>query len=106
MVNQLAVRLGTELKAGVLFYGRQPSAEDAARITASLLLQYAANDKEINAGIEAYEAPLKVNNKSYQIYTCGGTQHSFHNETTPRYDEAAAKLAWTRTLKFFNKHLR
>ncbi len=106
MVNQLAVRLGTDLKAGVPFYGRQPSAEDAAKIMAPLLLNYAGTDQGINAGIAAYEAALKANNKPYQIYTYEGTQHGFHNDTTPRFDEAAAKLAWTRTLDFFNKHLR
>ncbi len=106
MVNQLAVRLGTDLKAGVPFYGRQPSAEDAAKIMAPLMLTYAGTDQGVNAGIAAFEAALKANNKPYNIYTYEGTQHGFHNDTTPRYNEAAAKLAWTRTLEFFNKHLR
>ncbi len=106
MVNQLAVRLGAELKAGVPFYGRQPSAEDAAKISAALLLNYAGTDQGVNAGIPAYEAALKANKKSYVIYTYEGTQHGFHNDTTPRYDKAAATLAWTRTLEFFNKQLR
>jgi carboxymethylenebutenolidase len=106
MVNQLAVRLGADLKAGVPFYGRQASADDAAKISAALLLNYAGNDKGINAGIEAYEAALKANKKNYQIFTYENTQHGFHNDTTPRYDEAAAKLAWTRTLEHFNKYLR
>ncbi len=106
MVNQLAVRLGADLKAGVPFYGRQASADDAAKIMAPLLLNYAANDKGINAGIEAYEAALKANKKTYEIFTYENTQHGFHNDTTPRYDEASAKLAWTRTVDFFNKYLR
>ena len=92
-MNQLAVRLGADLKAGAPFYGHQPSAEDAAKIMAPLLLNYAGTDQWINAGIAAYEAALKANKKTYQVYTYEGTQHGFHNDTTPRYDEAAAKLA-------------
>lgn len=106
IVNQLAVRLGADLNAGVPFYGRQPSAEDAAKIVAPLMLNYAGTDQGVNAGIPAYEAALKANKKTYTLYTYEGTQHGFHNDTTPRYDEAAAKLAWTRTLEFFNKYLR
>ncbi|HKG23806.1 MAG TPA: dienelactone hydrolase family protein [Blastocatellia bacterium] len=106
MVNQLAVRLGAELNAGVAFYGRQPGAEDAAKITAPLLLHYAGNDQGINAGIATYEAALKAHNKVYTLHMYEGKQHGFHNDTTPRYDESAAKLAWTRTLEFFNKYLR
>ncbi|HEX8071130.1 MAG TPA: dienelactone hydrolase family protein [Pyrinomonadaceae bacterium] len=106
MVNQLAVRLGAELNAGVAFYGRQPGADDVPKIAAPLLLHYAGNDQGVNAGIAAYEAALKANNKVYTLYMYDGKQHGFHNDTTPRYDEAAAKLAWTRTLEFFNKHLR
>jgi carboxymethylenebutenolidase len=106
VVNQLAVRLGADLTAGAAFYGRQVSAEDAARIQAPLLLHYAANDQGVNAGIAAYETALKANHKSYVLHTYEGTQHGFHNDTTPRYDEAAAKLAWDRTLEFFNEHLR
>jgi carboxymethylenebutenolidase len=106
MVNQLAVRLGAELNAGVAFYGRQVSADDAARISAPLLLHYAGNDQRINAGIATYEAALKANNKVYAVHMYDGKQHGFHNDTTPRYDEESAKLAWTRTLEFFNKYLR
>jgi carboxymethylenebutenolidase len=106
MVNQLAVRLGADLNAGVAFYGRQPGADDVPRISAPLLLHYAGNDQGVNAGIETYEAALKANKKVYQLYMYEGKQHGFHNDTTPRYDEAAAKLAWTRTLEFFNKYLR
>jgi carboxymethylenebutenolidase len=106
VVNQLAVRLGADLNAGVAFYGRQAAAEDVPKISAPLLLQYAGNDQGVNQGIAAYEAALKANNKVYQIHMYEGKQHGFHNDTTPRYDEEAAKLAWTRTLEFFNKYLR
>jgi carboxymethylenebutenolidase len=106
MVNQLAVLLGKELNAGVAFYGRQAGVEDVPKISAPLLLQYAGNDERINAGIAAYETALKANNKVYAVHMYEGKQHGFHNDTTPRYDETAAKLAWTRTLEFFNKHLR
>lgn len=106
MVNQLAVRLGADLNAGVAFYGRQPGADDVPKISAPLLLHYAGNDQGVNAGIANYEAALKANNKVYTTYMYDGKQHGFHNDTTPRYDEAAAKLAWTRTLEFFNKYLR
>jgi carboxymethylenebutenolidase len=106
IVNQLAVRLGADLNAGVAFYGRQAGADDVPRIAAPLLLHYAGNDQGVNAGIAAYEAALKANNKVYTVYIYDGKQHGFHNDTTPRYDEGAAKLAWTRTLDFFNKYLR
>jgi len=106
MVNQLAVRLGKDLNAGVAFYGRQAGVDDVPKISAPLLLQYAGNDQRINEGIAAYEAALKANNKVYQVHMYEGKQHGFHNDTTPRYDEEAAKLAWTRTLEFFNKYLR
>ena len=105
IVNQLAVRL-PELDAGVPFYGRQASADLVPQIKASLLLQYAGNDQNINAGIAAYEAALKANGKTYTQYVYEGTQHGFHNDTTPRYDENAAKLAWQRTVDFFNRSLR
>jgi carboxymethylenebutenolidase len=106
IVNQLAVRLGADLNAGVAFYGRQPGADDVPKISAPLLLHYAGNDQGVDAGIPNYEAALKANHKVYQLYMYEGTQHGFHNDTTPRYDEAAAKLAWSRTLEFFNKYLR
>jgi carboxymethylenebutenolidase len=106
MVNQLAVRLGPDLNAGVAFYGRQAGIDDVPKISASLLLHYAGNDQRINEGIAPYEAALKANKKEFTSYLYEGKQHGFHNDTTPRYDEASAKLAWTRTLEFFNKHLR
>jgi carboxymethylenebutenolidase len=105
IVNQLAVRV-PELDAGAPFYGRQPSADAVPQIKAPLLLHYAGNDQGINAGIAAFEAALKANNKTYTLYMYDGTQHGFHNDTTPRYDENAAKLAWQRTVDFFNKTLR
>jgi len=106
MVNQLAVRLGADLNAGVAFYGRQAGADDVPKISAPLLLHYAGNDQGVNAGIANYEAALKANNKVYSLHMYEGKQHGFHNDTTPRYDETAAKLAWTRTLEWFNKYLR
>ncbi len=106
MVNQLAVRLGADLNAGVAFYGRQAGVDDVPKISAPLLLHYAGNDQRINEGIPAYEAALKANKKAYTLFMYEGKQHGFHNDTTPRYDETAAKLAWARTLEFFNKHLR
>ena len=106
MVNQLAVRLGADLTAGVAFYGRQAGADDVPKISAPLLLHYAGNDEGVNAGIANYEAALKANNKVYSLHMYEGKQHGFHNDTTPRYDETAAKLAWERTLEFFNKYLR
>jgi carboxymethylenebutenolidase len=103
--NQLAVRM-PDLAAAAPFYGRQVSAEDAAKIKAPLLLHYAGNDQGVNQGWPAFETALKANNRTYTAYVYENTQHGFHNDTTPRYDEAAAKLAWQRTLDFFNKYLR
>ena len=103
--NQLAVRM-PDLSAAAPFYGRQVSAEDAAKIKAPLLLHYAGNDQGVNQGWPAFETALKANHKIYTAYVYENTQHGFHNDTTPRYDEAAAKLAWQRTLDFFNKYLR
>lgn len=104
-VNNLAVRL-PDLGAAVAFYGRQPSAEDAAKIKAPLLLHYGSLDTRITDGWPAYEEALKANHVTYTGYVYEGANHGFHNDTTPRYDEAAAKLAWQRTLDFFNKYLR
>jgi len=106
VVNQLAVRLPEDLDAGVAFYGRQPSADEVPKIKATLLLQYAGNDPGLNAGIPAFESALKDSGKSYELYVYEGTQHGFHNDTTPRYDEKAAKLAWQRTVDFLNRALR
>ena len=106
IVNQLAVRLGKDLNAGVPFYGRQAGADDVPKIQAPLMLHYAGNDQGVNAGIPAYEAALKANNKKYELFMYEGKQHGFHNDTTPRYDADAAKLAWDRTLEFFKKNLK
>jgi len=106
VANNLAVRMGADLAAAVPFYGGQPKAEDAAKIKAPLLLHYAGLDTRINGGWPAYEEALKANHVTYTAYVYDGVNHGFHNDTTPRYDEAAAKLAWQRTLEFFNKYLR
>ena len=105
VANQLAVRL-PDLGAAVAFYGRQPSAADAAKIKAPLLLHYASLDTRVNSGWPAYEEALKANHVNYTAYMYEGANHGFRNDTTPRYDEAAAKLAWQRTLDFFNQYLR
>ncbi len=102
--NALAVAF-PKLAASVPFYGRQPKAEDVAKIEAPLLLHYAEQDSGINAGWPAYEAALKAAGKRYEAHVYPGVNHGFHNDTTPRYDEAAAKLAWDRTLAFFKTHL-
>jgi carboxymethylenebutenolidase len=108
IANTLAVRLGSDLAAAAPFYGRQPSAEDVPKIKAPLMLHYAdpAKDPGVGNGIAAFEEALKANGKTYQKFVYDGAQHGFHNDTTPRYDEAAAKLAWQRTLDFFNKNVR
>jgi carboxymethylenebutenolidase len=106
IANTLAVRMGADLAAAVPFYGAQPPAAEAAKIKAPLLLHYASLDTRINAGWPAYEEALKANHLTYTAYIYEGANHGFHNDTTPRYDEAAAKLAWQRTLDFFNKYLR
>ena len=105
MANKLAVRL-PELGAAVPFYGRQPSAADAGKIKAPLLLHYASLDTRITGGWPTYEEALKANHVTYTAYIYEGANHGFHNDTTPRYDEAAAKLAWRRTLDFLDKYLR
>jgi len=104
--NNLAVELGTDLAAAVPFYGSQAAASGVARIKAPLLIHYASLDARINEGWPAYEEALKANKVDYKMYMYEGANHGFHNDTTPRYDEAAAKLAWKRSLDFFNQHLR
>ncbi len=106
IANALAVRLGADLAAAVPFYGGQPPAADAARIKAPMLLHYASLDTRITGNWPAFEEALKANHVTYSAYIYEGANHGFHNDTTPRYDEAAAKLAWQRTLDFFNKYLR
>ena len=95
-----------DVAAAVPFYGAQPSAEDTARIRAPLHIHYAGLDDRINAGWPAWEAALKANHIKYQAYIYPNTNHGFHNDTTPRYDEAAAKLAWSRTIAFFKENLK
>ena len=104
-VNLLATRL-PDLGAGAPFYGPQPAAADVAKIKAPLLIHYASDDPRINDGWPAYEAALKANGVRHEMFMYPNTQHGFHNDTPPRYDEAAAKLSWQRTVDFFNKHLR
>jgi carboxymethylenebutenolidase len=105
VVNYLATQI-PDLAAGVPFYGAQPTAEETAKIKAPLLIHYAGADERINAGWSAYETALKAAGISYEAFTYPNVQHGFNNDTTPRFDEAAAKLAWERTIAFFNKHLR
>jgi carboxymethylenebutenolidase len=106
MVNAVAVSAPAGLKAAVAFYGRQPAAEDVARIKAPLLLHYAGLDERINAGIPAYEEALKANGIDHTIYIYDNVNHAFHNDTSEaRYDQTAAELAWDRTIAFFQKNL-
>lgn len=105
MANTLAVRLPDIIRAAVPFYGGQPPAEDAAKVKGTLLLQFAEHDERVNAGWPAYEEALKKAGVKYEAHIYPGVNHGFHNDTTPRYDEAAAKLAWQRTLDFFKKQL-
>jgi carboxymethylenebutenolidase len=103
--NNVAVRV-PELAASVPYYGGQARAEDVPKINAALLLHYAEMDERINAGWPAYEAALKANKKRYTVHFYPGTQHGFHNDTTPRFNPEAAKLSWQRTLDFFAQNLR
>jgi carboxymethylenebutenolidase len=105
IANMLATRL-PDLAAAVPFYGGQAKPEEVPAIQAPLLLHYAEHDERVNAGWPAYEAALKAHRKRYQAHVYPGTQHGFHNDTTPRYDKAAAALAWQRTLDFLNASLR
>ncbi|OLY90737.1 carboxymethylenebutenolidase [Cnuella takakiae] len=105
MANNLAVNV-PELKAAVAFYGRQPAAADVAKIKSAVQLHYAGQDERVNAGMAEYEAALKAAGVRYEQYLYEGAQHAFHNDTSAaRYNEAAAKLAWQRTLDFFKEHL-
>jgi carboxymethylenebutenolidase len=106
MANSLAVNVPS-LKAAVAFYGRQPTAEETSKIKAAVQLHYGGLDERVNAGIPAYEEALKKNNIKYELYIYEGANHAFHNDTAPtRYNEAAAKLAWQRTLDFFAKYVK
>ena len=105
MVHFLSTRL-PDLAAGVPFYGNHPAVEEAAKVKAPLLIHFAAVDERINAAWPAYEAALKAAGARYTAHQYPGTQHGFNNDTTPRFDAAAAKLAWDRTMAFFNQNLR
>ena len=106
MANTLAVRIPDAIVAAVPFYGSQPPAADTPKIRASLLLHYAGLDQRINAGWPSYEEALRAADVRYSAYVYEGVNHGFHNDTTPRYDQAAATLAWDRTIAFFRETLR
>lgn len=106
VVNQLAVMIPDVIDAGVPFYGRQPDLADVPKIDAPLLIQNAALDQRILEGAAPFEQALKEHGKAFESFVYEGANHGFHNDTTPRYDEAAAKLAWQRTIAFFKQHLR
>jgi carboxymethylenebutenolidase len=106
MTNQVAVN-SPDLNAAVPYYGMQPTAEQVASIKAPLMAHYAGDDTRINQGIPAFEEALKKNNKVYQIFMYDGAQHAFNNDSNPeRYNEKAAKLAWSRTISFFKEYLK
>lgn len=106
IANTLAVKMGGEVQAAIPFYGSQPAAEDVSKIKAALLIHDASLDERIVKGWPGYEAELKKHKIEHTHHTYESVNHGFHNDTTPRYDEKAAKLAWSRTLEFFGKHLK
>ncbi|NNK56519.1 MAG: dienelactone hydrolase family protein [Desulfofustis sp.] len=105
VVNKFAVVMGADLNGGVPFYCSAPNPEDVATIQAPLMIHYAEDDKRINASQEEYRKALDSHNKGFVMYTYEGTRHGFHNDSTPRYNEEQAKIAWERTIAFFKKHL-
>lgn len=105
VVNQLAVDMGTELSAAVPFYGRAPATDDVPKIKALLLIQYAEDDPRINGMRDEYKAALEKHQKDFVMHTYPGTRHGFHNNSTPRYNQEQAEIAWKRTVEFFKKHL-
>ncbi len=105
VVNKLAVIMGADLHAGVPFYGVAPALENVSKIQAPLMINYAEDDPRVNATQEKYRDALKANNKNFVMYNYKGTRHGFHNNSTPRYNEAQAKVAWERTVAFFKEHL-
>lgn len=105
VVNKLSVTMGSDLNAGVPFYGKAPATEDVAKIQAPLMINYAEDDKRVNATQEEYRKALEANNKNFIMHMYKGTRHGFHNNSTPRYNEAQAKVAWERTVSFFKEHL-
>ena len=104
MTNQVAVN--SDVKAAVPFYGMQPKPEEVSKIKASMLIHYAEDDERINAGIPVFEAELKKAGVDYHIHMYEGAKHAFFNDTSPRYNEAASKVAWKRTIDFFKKKLK
>jgi carboxymethylenebutenolidase len=106
IANELAVRLPETIQAAVPFYGRQPNLDDVPKIRGALLIHYAGLDQRINAGWPAYEQALQAAGVKHTAYTYPEVNHGFHNDSTPRFDEQAAKLAWERTIEFFNSTLR
>ena len=105
VVNKLAVIMGADLSAGVPFYGVAPGLEDVAKIKAPLMMNYAEDDPRVNATQEGYREALKAHGKNFVMHTYAGTRHGFHNNSTPRYNEAKAEAAWERTVLFFKEHL-
>ena len=105
VVNKLAVSMGSDLNAGVPFYGRAPATKDVVKIQAPLMMQYAEDDPRVNATQEKYRKALAENNKNFVMCTYEGTRHGFHNNSTPRYNEAQARVAWGRAVSFFKEHL-
>ena len=105
MTNRLAVALGSDLDAGVPFYGAAAASADVPKIEAALMIIYAGTDPRINSMWPDYEAALQANSVTYEMQTYEGTLHGFHNNSTPRFNEAAAALAWNRTIGFFRAHL-
>ena len=105
VVNHLAVEMGSDLNAGAPFYGRAPADDAAGRIKAPMLIHYAEDDARVNAGRPGYETALRASGVPFEMHVYPGTRHGFHNNSTPRYNEAAAKLAWERTVGFFKTHL-
>lgn len=105
VVNKLAVVMGADLHAGVPFYGSAPKTEDVAEIEAPMMIQYAEDDPRVNATQEDYRKALEATEKEFVMYTYEGTRHGFHNNSTPRYNEEQAQIAWDRTIAFFKKHL-
>ena len=105
MTNRLAVALGEDLSAGVPFYGAAPATEDVSSIRAAMMIQYAETDERINAMWPDFEAAMQANGVDYRMHMYEGTNHGFHNNSTPRYNEEAADLAWSRTIDFWTEHL-
>lgn len=105
VVNKLAVSLGADLGAGVPFYGTAPDLEDIPKIQTPLMMQYAEDDPRVNSTQDGYRKALTANNKNFVMYTYKGTRHGFHNNSTPRYNEEQAKIAWDRTVSFFKENL-